>query len=52
MVYRKSASSLKSVQKPKKKIFFIFPNFFGNFNETKQAKGEFGWPQNGVDKLL
>jgi hypothetical protein len=39
------------MQKPKF-FFFIFPNFFGNFNETKQAEGEFGWPQNGVDKLL
>jgi hypothetical protein len=34
-------------------IFFIyFPDFFDNFIETKQAEGEFGWPQNGVNKLL
>ena len=29
-----------------------FPEFFDNFIETKQAIGQFGWPQNGVNKLL
>ena len=33
-------------------FFFIFLNFFGNFNGTKQAKGEFGSVPNGVKKLL
>jgi hypothetical protein len=31
-------------------FFFIFLNFFDDFIETKQAVGEFGWPQNGVNK--
>jgi hypothetical protein len=33
-------------------FFFIFLNFFDNFIETKQAKGQSGLPQNGVNKLL
>ena len=33
-------------------FFLYFPEFFDNFIETKQAVGEFGWPQNGVNKLL
>ena len=37
VAYRKSARSLKSVQEPWQFFFFIFLNFFGNFNETKQA---------------
>jgi hypothetical protein len=33
-------------------FFFIFLNVFDNFIETKQVVGEFGWPQNGITKLL
>ena len=33
-------------------FFFIFLNFFGNFDETKQGKAEFGSGPNGVKKLL
>ena len=34
-------------------IFFLyFPNFFGNSDETKQGKAEFGSAPNGVKKLL
>ena len=32
--------------------FLYFPEFFDNFVETKQTEGEFGQPQNGVNKLL
>jgi hypothetical protein len=33
-------------------FFFIFLIFFGNFDETKQGKAEFGSAPNGVKKLL
>jgi hypothetical protein len=33
-------------------FFFIFLNFVGNFNETKQGVAEFGSAPNGVKKLL
>jgi hypothetical protein len=33
-------------------FFFIFPKFFGNSDETKQGKAEFGSAPNGVKKLL
>ena len=34
-------------------IFFLyFPDFFGNFDETKQGEAEFGSAPNGVKKLL
>ena len=33
-------------------FFFIFLNFFGNFDETKQGEAEFGSGPNGVKKLL
>jgi hypothetical protein len=33
-------------------FFFIFLNFFGNFDETKQGKAEFGSASNSVKKLL
>lgn len=45
VVYRKSARSLKSVQKPCEIFFFMFPIFFGNFDETKQGVAEFGSAQ-------
>ena len=52
VVYRNSARSLKSVQKLWQFFFFIFLNFFGNFDETKQGEAEFGSGPNGVKKLL
>ena len=33
-------------------FFYIFPNFFGNSEETKQGVAEFGSAPNGVKKLL
>jgi len=38
--------------KPLTNFFFIFLNFFGNFDETKQGKAEFWSGPNGVKKLL
>ena len=32
-------------------FFYIFPNFFGDFDETKQTEGEFGSAPNGVEML-
>ena len=52
VVYRNSTRSLKSVQKLWQFFFFIFLNFFGNFDETKQGEAEFGSGPNGVKKLL
>ena len=52
MVYRNSARSLKSLQKLCQFFFYIFPNFFGNSDETKQGVAEFGSGPNGVKKLL
>jgi hypothetical protein len=39
VVYRNTARSLKSVQKLYN-FFLYFPNFFGNFDETKQGKAK------------
>ena len=52
VVYRNSARSLKSVQKLWQFFFYIFLNFFGNSDETKQGKAQFGSGPNGVKKLL
>jgi hypothetical protein len=40
VVYRNTARSLKSVQKLLQFFFFIFLNFFINFDETKQGKAK------------
>ena len=33
-------------------FFYIFLNFFGNSDETKQGRAKFGLAPNGVKKLL
>jgi len=38
--------------KPLSISFLYFPDYFSNFAETKQAKGEFGSGPNDIKKLL
>jgi len=33
-------------------FFLYFPEFFGNFSETKQTEAKFGSGSNDVNKLL
>jgi hypothetical protein len=40
VVYRNTARSLKKRAKTLTIFFFIFLNFFGNFDETKQDKAK------------